>query len=222
MTITDLAKPIQRRTLHAELVERLREMIHEGDLVAGSKIPEKELCDRFMVSRTPLREALKVLASDGLVKLMPNRGAIVAKLTLDEIEDVFPVMASLEALSGELACQRITEEAINHIRRLHHEMVAHYDNGNLPEYFRLNQAIHRNILFAADNEALATIYENLAGRIVRARYLANMSADRWARAVEEHEQILNALEKRDGQALGQILRDHLMIKFESVKAAYNL
>jgi DNA-binding GntR family transcriptional regulator len=222
MNIVDLNQPIQRRTLHTELVERLREMIHAGDLVAGTKIPEKELCERFVVSRTPLREALKVLASDGLVKLTPNRGASVVELTLEDIEDVFPVMASLEALSGELACQRISDDALHQVRDMHLEMVNHYYAGNLPEYFRLNQAIHKMILQAADNRALTSTYESLAGRIARARYMANMSAERWARAVEEHNQILKSLEARDGKALAQILRDHVMTKFETVKSAFNL
>ncbi len=218
----NLDRPIERRTLHAELVERLREMIHAGDLVAGSKIPEKELCERFLVSRTPLREALKVLASDGLVKLMPNRGASVAELTLEDIEDVFPVMASLEALSGELACKRISEDSLQLIREMHKEMIGHYHAGNFPEYFHLNQSIHKAILNAAGNQALTSTYESLAGRIARARYMANMSGDRWARAVEEHGPILDALEKRDGKALAKILREHVMTKFETVKAAFNL
>ena len=211
-------QPIQRRTLHDELVDRLSEMIASGDLVAGSKIPEKELCERFVVSRTPLREALKVLAVNGLVKLTPNRGASVAELTLEDIEEVFPVMACLEALSGELACQRIDDQALKVIPEMHEEMVGHYRDRNLPEYFRVNQAIHSYILDAACNKTLSATYESLSGRIVRARYMANMSADRWAHAVEEHEQIIAALHKRDGKGLARILRNHLMTKLDAVKA----
>ena len=211
------AQPIPRRTLHAELVERLSEMIHSGELAAGSKIPEKELCERFVVSRTPLREALKVLASDGLIKLTPNRGASVTELTLEDIEEVFPVMASLEALSGELACQRINDQNLMAIQQMHDEMVGYYHQRNLPEYFRVNQAIHQRILEIAGNKTLSSTYQSLAGRIARARYLANMSAQRWAHAVEEHEHMLAALKKRDGKALAQILRDHLMTKFEAVR-----
>ena len=211
-------QPIPRRTLHDELVERLTEMIDAGDLAAGSKIPEKELCERFVVSRTPLREALKVLAVNGLVKLTPNRGASVAQLTLKDIEEVFPVMASLEALSGELACQRIDDQALMDIQQMHEEMVGHYRDRNLPEYFRVNQAIHNYILETAGNKTLSATYESLSGRIVRARYMANMSADRWAHAVEEHEQMIAALRRRDGKGLARILRNHLMTKLDAVKA----
>ena len=211
-------QPILRRTLHAELIERLSEMIHSGELAAGSKIPEKELCERFVVSRTPLREALKVLAVDGLVKLTPNRGASVAQLTLEDIEEVFPIMASLEALSGELACQRIDDQALITIQQMHKEMLDHYRDRNLPEYFRVNQAIHQKILETSGNKTLSSTHKSLAGRIVRARYMANMSADRWALAVEEHEQILAALQKRDGKQLARILLNHLMTKFKTVRA----
>lgn len=222
MKLASIKKPIQRRTLHDELVERLREMINSGDLAAGAKIPERELCERFVVSRTPLREALKVLASEGLVKLTPNRGASVAKLTLEDLEQVFPVMAALEALSGELACERITDAEIAKIRATNEAMVEHYENRDLPNYFRLNQAIHQGILQAAGNDTLSSTYDSLAGRISRARYMANMSALRWAKAVEEHGQILEALERRDGPALSAILRSHVMTKFETVKSAFEL
>ncbi len=215
--VTPLRKPIPRRTLHAELVERLREMIHAGDLPAGEKIPEKALCEQFEVSRTPLREALKVLAADGLVRLTPNRGASVAALTLKDLEEVFPIIASLEGLSGELACERIDDDGITAIRVLHEEMAVHYQARDLPEYFRLNQAIHRAILRAADNASLEAVHENLAGRISRARYVANMSAERWQRAMAEHDRILEALEQRDSDRLGRLLREHVMTKLIVVR-----
>lgn len=210
-------EPIVRRTLHDELLERLRQMIIHGDLAPGDKVPEKELCDRFGVSRTPLREALKVLASEGLVTLTPNRGAMVSEVTLADLEEAFPVMGALEALSGEMACAHITDAEIAEIRALHQAMVKHYESGDLGAYFRLNQQIHECLLDAARNQTLATAYRGLAGRIRRARYIANMSADRWAQAVAEHEQILEALENRDGVALARILKRHLANTFDTVK-----
>ncbi|MCG8561842.1 MAG: GntR family transcriptional regulator [Hyphomicrobiales bacterium] len=209
--------PIVRRTLHDELLERLRQMIIHGDLEPGDKVPEKDLCDRFGVSRTPLREALKVLASEGLVTLTPNRGAMVSEVTLADLEEAFPVMGALEALSGEMACAHITDAEIAEIRSLHQAMVEHHERGDLSAYFRLNQQIHEALLDAARNQTLATAYRGLAGRIRRARYIANISADRWAEAVAEHEQILEALEARDGAALARILKRHLANTLETVK-----
>ena len=213
-------EPIERRSLHDELVIRLRDLIVEGELPPGSKIPERELCARFAVSRTPLREALKVLASEGLLELSPNRGATVARLTAAEIEELFPVMGSLEALAGELACQRITEAEIAEIQALHYQMVLHYHRGERGPYFKLNQAIHEKILEAAHNATLAQLHRSLMVRMRRARFVANMSPTRWAQAVSEHEGILAALRDRDGERLAAVLREHLTNKATSVIEAF--
>ncbi len=210
------AGPIARPSLHDQLTGRLRTLIVEGELAPGTRVPERELCDRFQVSRTPLREALKVLASEGLLELAPNRGARVAQLTVEAVEELFPVMGALEALAGELAAQRITTEGLAEVRALHYQMVLHYERGELAPYFRLNQQIHERILDWAGNPTLVTLYRGLAGRIRRARYVANMSRDRWAAAVAEHEEILRALEARDGVALAQVLKRHLRNKCETV------
>jgi DNA-binding GntR family transcriptional regulator len=211
------ADSIPRRSLHDELTERLRALITRGDLAPGEKVPEKELCKQFGVSRTPLREALKVLASEGIVTLRPNRGAMVSSLTAEELEEVFPVMGALEALSGEIACKRITGREVLAIRKLHDAMVEHWKKGELQPYFRLNQRIHEAILEATRNDTLKSIYRGLSGRILSARYIANMSPERWAKAVEEHEAILKALDARDGARLSKILKTHLANKLATVK-----
>jgi DNA-binding GntR family transcriptional regulator len=211
------ADSIQRRSLHDELTERLRALITRGDLAPGEKVPEKELCLQFGVSRTPLREALKVLASEGIITLRPNRGATVTALTAKELEEVFPVMGALEALSGEIACTHITDREVEAIRKLHNAMVVHWKKGELQPYFRLNQQIHEAILEATRNDTLKSIYRGLSGRILSARYIANMSPARWAKAVEEHEAILKALSQRDGAKLSKLLKAHLANKLATVK-----
>jgi len=211
------AAPIERKPLHDQLVSRLADLIIEGDLAPGVRIPERELCARFQVSRTPLREALKVLASEGLIELLPNRGAVVAKLTVEDVEEMFPVMGALEALSGELAANQITDEEIAEIQALHYQMVLHYKRQELNPYFRLNQQIHERIMEAAGNATLSKMYRSLSGRIRRARYVANMSQARWDRAVAEHEEILKALVAREGRRLGELLKSHLQNKCETVK-----
>lgn len=208
--------PIERPSLHDQLVGRLRNLIVEGELAPGARVPERELCDRFQVSRTPLREALKVIASEGLLELAPNRGARVADLTLESVQELFPVMGALEALAGELAAARVTTEGLAEIRALHYQMVLHHERRELAPYFRLNQQIHERILDWAGNPTLIALYRGLAGRIRRARYVANMSQARWAAAVAEHEEILKALEARDGTALAEVLKRHLRNKCETV------
>lgn len=210
------ARTISRRSLHEEIVAHLQDMILGGDLPPGQKVPERALCEQFGVSRTPMREALKVVASDGLVRLEPNRGAWVTRVTVAEVEEVFPVLAALEALAGRLASDRITGDEIAAIRALHHDMQACFDARDLDGYFRLNQDIHAAIVAAARNPTLSASCQALSLRVLRARFLANMSEDRWREAMAEHGEILRLIEARDGAALGDLLARHLLAKQEAV------
>lgn len=216
MTYDTAPDTIARKSLHQELVDRLQVMIISGALTPGAKVPEKTLCEKFGVSRTPLREALKVLASDGLVRLEPNRGAWVTKVTVGEVQEVFPVLGALEALSGELACQSITDDEIKAVTDLHDQMMKSYARRDLDAYFTINQKIHRAILLAARNDTLTTSCQALSLRMQRARYLANMTEGRWFEAVQEHENILKYLVARDGAQLAKTLLDHMDAKRVSV------
>ena len=213
------AARIRRVSLHDEVVARLRELVLEGELAPGTRIPEKTLCERFGVSRTPLREALKVLAAEGLLKLLPNRGAEVTRITPGEVEEMFAVMAALESAAGEAACRRIQDAEIAEIRALHARMLAYHRAGDRPAYFELNQQIHRRIVEIAGNSVLAGVYGALAARIRRARYFANLSPERWDEAVHEHQAILEALAARDGARLARLLSDHLRNKGAAVQSA---
>jgi DNA-binding GntR family transcriptional regulator len=211
-----VADPIFRPSLHDQLLERLRALIIEGELVPDARIDEKALCERFEVSRTPLREALKVLAAEGLVTLLPNRGARVARLDMADLAEAFPVMGALEALAGELAARHATDGDIAAIDALHTDMHAAYCARDLARYFDLNQEIHLAILAAARNATLSGLYGQVAGRVRRARLAANVSELRWAEAIGEHDRMLSALRSRDGARLAAILRAHLDHKFQAV------
>ncbi|MCH7936394.1 MAG: GntR family transcriptional regulator, partial [Proteobacteria bacterium] len=165
----------------------------------------------------PLREALKVLAAEGLLTLLPNRGARVARMTADDVDEMFPVMGVLEGLAGEITCKRITDDEIDEIRALHYQMAAHHKRKELASYFKLNQKIHGRIFAATGNGTLSGIYDSLAARIRLARYRANFSYERWDRAMAEHEEILAALSDRDGPRLATVLKRHLENTCETVK-----
>lgn len=210
--------PIARSGLHDEVVRRLRDLIAEGELMPGARIPERDLCKRFGISRTPLREALKILATEGLVDLQHNRGATVSRLTPQAVDDMFQVMEVLEGLAGELACARIDEAGIVAIEALHKQMCLHHAQQALPDYFRVNQRIHERIVEAAANPVLSNMYRGLSLRIRRARYLANLSQERWDQAMDEHGQILAALKARDARQAGRLLREHLHHKAEVLRA----
>lgn len=216
--MTGLDAPIARPPLSMELADHIRAMINEGDLKNDEKIPEKALCERFGVSRTPLREALKLLSAEGYIQLVPNRGARVCGLTVAEVEQGFPVIATLEALSGELAATCATDEEIAQIVAMNRAMRAAYEANDLLGYFELNQAIHLAILEAARNPVLTQHHRMLSQRMRRARYISNVSAARWAKAMDEHDLIAEALAARDGPRLAVILKRHLEDKIAVVKA----
>jgi DNA-binding GntR family transcriptional regulator len=202
------------QSLHDEILTRLRDHIVEGNIPDGGRIPERQLCEMLKISRTPLREALKVLASEGLVELLPNRGARVRPLSEQDIGELFDVMGGLEGLAGRLACENITDAEIAEIERLHYEMYGFYLHRDMHGYFRINQTIHQKIVEASRNTTLMSAYANFAGRIRRVRYSANFARkrERWGEAMREHEMILDALRRRAGDELSDILFKHLRNK----------
>ncbi|TAL80489.1 MAG: GntR family transcriptional regulator [Beijerinckiaceae bacterium] len=212
-TVFEADEPASQ-SLHEEVLTRLRDYIVEGNIADGARVPEKQLCALFGISRTPLREALKVLASEGLIDLLPNRGARVRPLDKQEVADLFDLMGGLEALAGRLACEKATEAEFLRIEKIHHEMYSHYLRKDLSKYFKCNQDIHRMIVEASRNNALKTAYFSLADRMRRLRYSANLDRhrDRWGEAMREHEAILDALRRRAPQELSDILFKHLRNK----------
>jgi DNA-binding GntR family transcriptional regulator len=210
--------PIGRTALAVEITNRLRQMILEGQLQPGEKINEKRLTELFGVSRTPLREALKVLASEGLLDLVPHRGAVITRQSEAELAEVFRVLAALEGLAGELAAENADQVALDEIAALTGELRQTFEKSDRPTYFRINQAIHNAILAAAGNDTLLRSHELLAFRVQRARYQANLTAERWCAAVEEHEAIAAALCERDAARSAQLMRDHMLKKYASIRA----
>ena len=216
---TNVTSLVDRRLLHETVIDQLRDLIVQGELAPETKLNERVLAEKLGTSRTPLREAIKFLASEGLVELLPNRGAVVAPLKPEKMKEVFVVLGALEALAGDLACRNATEADIAEIRGLHYHMLAHHARGELAQYFRYNQQIHIKFMECAGNATLAQVYRGLNAHVKRARYLANLSRERWDKAVKEHEDMLDALVKRDGVRLQTLLRDHLANKLVMVMEA---
>lgn len=208
--------PISRRPLHEEAVDRLRDQIVQGRLEPGTRLNERALCEQLGISRTPLREAIKLLATEGLVQLLPNRGAVVSPVEPQRIAETLTVMGALEALAGELVCTNAPKKEIERIRALHERMVSLHAEGDLAGYFRHNQMIHMAIVEASGNSVLANTYRQLNANVRRARYMANLSRERWDAAVAEHESIMRALEARDAPLLKRLLAEHLAHKLAQV------
>lgn len=207
---------VDRLTLPATICNRLRDLITEGELAPGTRLNERELCERLGVSRTPLREAFRLLSAEGLVQIQPNRGAQVVALSKDDMRESFEVLGALEALSGELACQRITDKEIAEIRALTFEMLACHARKEMPAYYRLNRTIHDLINRAAGNRLLAQVYATLNQRIQNLRFRSNFDQAKWDKAAREHVDMVDALEARDGARLAAILSSHLKQKEKTV------
>jgi DNA-binding GntR family transcriptional regulator len=209
--------PIRRPTLHDEVVGRLRDLIVEGRLAGGTRIHEGRLCEQLGVSRTPLREALKVLATEGLVDLLPNRGAVVRPVTAKDTRDMLRVLGRLEGLAGELACTNATDEEIAELRSLHERMLEKHAAGDTLEYFKLNQAIHSGIVRAARNPTLQALHENLQARVKRIRFVPHDFGVPATEPLREHRRMMDALVARDAKRLGTLLDEHMEMTWARVQ-----
>jgi DNA-binding GntR family transcriptional regulator len=210
---------IPRKTLHNELATLLRTMIIKGELRPGNRISEQRLCTRFGVSRTPLREALKVLSAEGLVHLLPNKGATVVRVTRKEVEEIIPILGTLSGLAAELACRYLDEAGLARIQTMHRQMVEHYYAAQEQPYAELNRAIHDAFFNAARNRSLIDAYQMLELRLQTLMFMAPKTAPQWAEAVGDHERMMTALEARDAAQFSLEARHHVRHKAEVLRTA---
>lgn len=199
----------QKGQLTSSVTARMRNMIVTGVLAPGQRIKERELCETLQVSRTPVREAIKTLLQEDLLRGLPNRSAVVAELDPDEVRDLVTVVATIEGLAGELACRTATDQRIAEIAALHHQMTVHQIREQMAEYFHVNKRFHRQIVEAADNAVLLRIWDMLALRVDRARFSSNLWPERWPQAIREHQEIVEALIARDADRTAKLMRQHV-------------
>lgn len=188
---------------------RLRALIVRGDLRPGEPITEMELSDALGVSRTPLREALKLLAAEGLIELRLNRSAIVAPLRREELNELFEAVSGIERCAAELAAQRMSARELQKLEKLQERMESHHDRGELRDYFEINQQIHSLIVTGARNGVLKSTHEALLARVERARFFALSAQGRWDESVREHRDLLLALKGGDADRAGKLLCQHV-------------
>ncbi len=214
------AKPnlLQRPALHRELVERLGDMIVDGSLPPGERLNERALCERFGVSRTPLHEAILILAREGMVEITPRRGTRVAVLQVEQVRDIIELLGGIEALAGALACERASDAAIATVRSRHEEMLGFFESGDMLGYFKANEEVHGLIVAAAGNAELAAQHRSLRARVLRALFMPNFRSERWRAAMEEHEAFVEALVARDGHRLSRLLREHKQRTWDELRS----
>ncbi len=215
-TASDTDLSVSRDTLLQRVATRLRELLIQGQLAPGAKLNERELCERLGVSRTPLREAVRLLAAEGLVTLDPGRGAFAPVLSADDVAHTFDVLAVLEGLAAERAAAHVSNAELAELRALQHEMQAAFERRELPQYYRLNARVHDLLSEAAHNPVLRATWQQLNARMHALRFRSNQDEAKWAQALAEHARMVDALQARDGPALRELLVQHLHRKRDAV------
>lgn len=207
---TDIgAHEIVAKPLTHQVAAHIRNLIIHDILKPGERIREQLIAEQLGISRTPIREALQTVATQRLVHILPNRGAVVVQPSSDEIREMLNVYGTLEGLAAELAVVKATDKDIASMLKQRELMEVAFVSGDRAAYFKANQAFHLALIASSGNATLVEIHGHLNVRLYRIRYLAVMHTEDWRDASKEHEAILNALVQRDGSRLKDLLRIHL-------------
>jgi DNA-binding GntR family transcriptional regulator len=202
-------KRINIRTLHQDVAGKLREMIRKGVLVRGQRIIEAEICEQIGVSRTPLREALRVLESEGLVELFPHRGVHIRQPSMNEIQEMFEVMGVLEGTCARLTAEKMTPAGWRKIERLHQKLETHYTEDDRDKYVAANNVFHALVQELAGNRVLDDVVAKLREKVALYRHQQIYEDRRFDESIREHREILDALHRRDPDAAESLMKRHL-------------
>ena len=204
------ASRIAPLALYQEVAERLRERIFSHELPPGTWVDEQALAEHYGISRTPLREALKVLASEGLVTLKPRRGCYVTEISERDLDEVFSVMALLEGECARTIVGRANDKQLEELKTIHAELERAAAAHDIEGFFEANQSFHRAIQEFADNHWLMHVIEDLRKVIKLSRHHSLFSDGRLAQSLAEHRDILQALLARDGSRAEELMRTHIL------------
>lgn len=201
---------IAPKALYQEVAERLRQRIFAHELTPGTWIDEQKLAEQYGISRTPLREALKVLASEGLVELKPRRGCYVTEVSHQDIDDIFPLMALLEGRCAADAINRATKTDIVALKAIHERLETAAKEGGIEAFFEANQAFHRQIQELANNRWMLSVIQDLRKVLKRSRMHSLSLEGRLQQSLEEHRSIMAAFEAGDAVRAEKAMHDHLL------------
>ena len=202
-------KIIKKKTLHEEIANNLREMIMSGELREGDKIKENELCDMMGISKTPLREALRVLSAEGLIRLIPNRGSYVTTPTFEEIKEMFDVMVALEGVCARTAVEKMSDQDFIKLENLHQKLEKNFERKDQKEYIRQNNLYHAFVQELAGNKTLNQIVNGLRQKILLYRFQSLNLPGRFDQSIEEHRSLLAAFRNRNPKKAESLMKSHL-------------
>lgn len=208
---------IPRRSLQEEVAARLRNEIVEGIWAPGSRLQERVLCERYGVSRSPLRETFQIMAKEGLLELLPGKGAVVTRPTITDAAENAELLTALETLAIGLACERASEQQLQEISELHEQMRECSQQHDITSYYELNNAVHRAIVAASGNAALISVHDNVQRHITRLQNLSGALEAITDDSFMEHEEFVQGLLERNPDKATEALRVHLTYTVEKIK-----
>lgn len=209
---------IKRRVLYEEVAEIIARMIYSSELEPGQWIDEMQLCADLGISRTPLREALKVLASDGLVELITRRGAYVKTISPDELDELFPIVALLEGFCAQLAAENITREELVKLKHIHSNLERHAAAKDIVLYYEENILFHDALKDISQNSRLQRLTLDLSRVIRLARQQQLKLGARLQQSLQEHRDILSAIEAQDGESANRAMSLHIDNQYAALKS----
>jgi len=210
-------KVIEKKTLHEEIANNLRELIMSGELHEGDKIKEDELCSSMGISKTPLREALRVLSVEGLIELVPNRGSFVSTPTFEEIREMFDVMSVLEGICARAAAKKMSAKNLAILEKLHGKLEKNFKRKTQREYIRVNNQFHSFVQELAGNRTLNQIVNGLRQKILLYRYQSLNLPGRFAQSIREHRELMVAFRKKDSKKAETLMRRHLKTQCDALE-----
>ncbi|MFW2374386.1 MAG: GntR family transcriptional regulator [Gammaproteobacteria bacterium] len=211
-----MTEQIKSQALYIQVADRIRDQIYRHVLQPGDAIDEMALCERYGISRTPLREALKVLSSEGLIELIPHKGSFVRSMDIAELNELFPVMAVLEGLCAREAVDKCTAEDLSKLEAMHKKLEQHAANGDIDDYYEQNFIFHQAVQDLSGNPTLQRLIGDLRKILRLARHMQLTIPGRLEASIEEHRQILLAFRKHDADLADQNMQAHLRKQWHSL------
>lgn len=207
----------KKATYHVQIADMLRDMIMTGKLKEGDKVNEGKLCATMGISKTPMREALRVLSVEGLIRLVPNRGAFVTKPEFEEIAEMFDVMSLLESFCAREACAKMTPKNFTRLEKLHAKLEENFERHDQEEYIRINNQYHSLVQEIAGNRILNQIVDGLRKKILLYRFQSLNLPARFASSIREHRDLLEAFRQRDHSRAEALMREHLQNQTQALE-----
>lgn len=200
---------LKKSIYHVQIADMLRDMIMTGEIREGDKIKENELCSSMGVSKTPLREALRVLSVEGLIELVPNRGAFVTRPEFTEIREMFDIMVLLEGFCARSACEKMDQKDFSLLEKLHGQLEQKFASDDQEGYIQINNQYHSLVQELAGNRSLNQIIDGLRKRVLLYRFQSLTAQGRMDESIQEHRELLEIFRKRNHKKAEVLMQNHL-------------